>query len=155
MKSGKQLQLSPKWALLIAVVAAFLVVAKLTNTNPPTNRATTSPGHEDEALRSRFYEAPLSRVITAAQTTLQSQRTYGRSWKITGYDSSTVDSQQIHVEVPVLVFTDDLTVSIKQGSDGHTRVDCVSASRLGSGDFGENKRHVAQFLDALDLLLMR
>jgi uncharacterized protein (DUF1499 family) len=155
MNLGKQLQRSPKWALLVAVVVAFLVVAKLTNTDPPTNRAATSPGQEDEALRSRFYEAPLSRVITAAQTTLQNQRTYSRSWKITGYDSSTADSQQIHIEVPVLVFTDDLTVSIKQESDGHTRVDCVSASRIGSGDFGENKRHVVQFLDALDLLLGR
>lgn len=155
MKSGKQLPSSARWALLTAVVVAFLVVAKLTNTNPPSNRVATTPNHEDEALRSRFYEAPLSRVISAAQTTLARQRTYGRSWKVTGYDSSTADSQQIHVEVPVLVFTDDLTVSIKQDGDGHTRVDCISASRLGKGDFGENRRHVLQFLDALDILLRK
>jgi uncharacterized protein (DUF1499 family) len=30
------------------------------------------------------------------------------------------------------------------------RVDCRSASRIGNGDFGENRRHALQFLAALD-----
>jgi hypothetical protein len=155
MNKAKLSRRSAQWALILSVVAVIVVAAKRANTSPPTNRIETAPDHEDEALRSRFYDVPLPRAISAAQGALRAQKTYGRGWKITGYDSTTSQSQRIHSEIPVLIFIDDFAVTLKHQSDGGTRVDCLSASRVGNGDFGENRRHIIQFLDALDVALKR
>jgi hypothetical protein len=155
MNKEKQSRRSAQWALIFSIVAVLAVVALRANTSPPTNRAETTPDHEDEALRSRFYDVSLPNAISAVQQALRAQKTYGRGWKITGYDSTTSQSQRIHAEVPVIIFVDDFAVTLKRQSDGGTRVDCLSASRVGKGDFGENRRHIIQFLDALDEALKK
>jgi uncharacterized protein (DUF1499 family) len=55
----------------------------------------------------------------------------------------------IRCEVPVLFFTDDLTITIREQNE-QTHVDVESRSRVGRGDFGENRRHIIQVLHALD-----
>lgn len=55
----------------------------------------------------------------------------------------------LHAEVPVLTFTDDLTVTLSSNNK-ETTVNVRSASRVGKGDFGENRRHIIQLLTALD-----
>lgn len=144
-------------ALYLSPLLAFLVAAKLLNTDPPTNSAHTSP-ESDEALRTRFYQVAWNDAVGAAQKTLTSGRTYGRAWKtgpssIAGAEPSAHLTEILRAQVPVLLFTDDLEVTLRDENDGRIRVDVRSASRIGRGDFGENRRHIAQFLRALDAQL--
>ena len=132
------------WLIIFAVpVAAFLIAGKTMNTDPPTNSAQTTPDETPE-LRTRLYRQSRDEVFQAAQQVAREQTTWLRSWRVVQDNDRT-----IHVEVPVLFFTDDLTIRVDQ-SAGQTRVNVASKSRVGRGDFGENRRHVAQFLRALD-----
>jgi uncharacterized protein (DUF1499 family) len=137
--------------LVFAVpLVVFLTVAKLTNTSPPTNVAKTAPDAEP-ALKTRIYNAPFDKVENVARKVALSQRTYGKSWTMpyTGRADDTMSTKTLDVEVPVLIFTDDLSVTLEVVEEG-TKVDVRSASRIGKGDFGENRRHIIQFLSALD-----
>lgn len=121
-----------------------------------SNLAQTSPENSDPNLRTRFYPAPQNEVTQTVRNLVPTLRTLGQTWKIvassTRNESDSNDAVKIRCEVPVLVFTDDLTVSVFAESN-RTRVDVHSQSRVGKGDFGENRRHVAQLLQALDLKL--
>ena len=139
-----------KWLLLAAPFAAFLVAAKLLNSSLPTNRAQTARDAAPE-LRTRVYPLELSTTFEAVRETVQNQTTWGQSWRIveTAQDENDSTTRHLNVEVPVLFFTDDLTVTVRTQSNG-TSVDVDSKSRVGQGDFGENRRHLVQFLRALD-----
>lgn len=140
-----------KWLLLLVVpFAAFAVAGKLLNTSPPTNRARTAPDAAPP-LRTRVYPLDLKATFDAAREVIQHQTIYGGDWRIvqTARDETDGATRHLDVEVPVLFFTDDLTVTLRaQGTK--TSVDVDSMSRVGQGDFGENRRHVEQFLRALD-----
>ena len=75
--------------------------------------------------------------------------TYGGKWKIVGESSNAAKGKIIKAEVPVVVFTDDLEVYLKENRD-EVAIDVKSKSRIGRSDFGENSRHVNQLLNALD-----
>ena len=138
------------WLLIAAVpVVAFLVAGKTMNANPPTNTAQTTPDETPE-LRTRVCWQDVETVTQAARDVALQQTTWLRSWRVVKTDENT-----IHVEVPVLFFTDDLTVHVDTDDKGQTRVNAESKSRVGQGDFGENRRHVAQFLRALDQTLIK
>ncbi|HEX9996914.1 MAG TPA: DUF1499 domain-containing protein [Abditibacterium sp.] len=144
-----------KWTLWILPLIVLLVAAKKLNTSPPTSESQTTPDHEEEALRSRLYDAPWSQVVESAQKVLHEQRTYGRAWKIgqtsiAGVGAQTHLVQKLRAQVLVLLFIDDLEVTLYEENENRVRVDVKSKSRLGRGDFGENRRHVLQFLTALD-----
>lgn len=140
-----------KWLLAFIVpVVAFLVAGKTMNTSPPTNSAQTAPDETPE-LRTRLYWQSASEVVQAAQTVAGEQKTWFKSWRV----GPTADNI-IRVEIPVLFFTDDMTIRVEQSEgEGETRVNVESKSRVGQGDFGENRRHVAQFLKALDQALIK
>ena len=133
-----------------APVAAFVVAAKLLNTSPPTNRARTAPDAAPP-LRTRVYPLDLNRAFDAAREVIQHQTTWGGDWRIveTARDETALGTRHLDVEVPVLLFTDDLAVTLRAQNNG-TSVDVDSMSRVGQGDFGENRRHIEQFLKALD-----
>ncbi len=135
-----------RWKLLLIVgvpVAALLVAGLMTNTNPPTNIAQTTPDEAPE-LRTRVYSQSVDEVAIAARAVALEQKTWFKSWRVIKAENDT-----INIEVPVLFYTDDLTVSLDT-IDGQTRVNVESKSRVGQGDFGENRRHIAQFLKGLD-----
>ena len=141
-----------KWPLIVGVpVAALLIVGVITNTNPPTNSAQTAPDAAPE-LRTRVYGKSVEAVTQTARTVAGTQTTWLRSWRVVpqGEISSGTPHHEIKVEVPVLIYTDDLTIHIDTDEKGRTRVNVESKSRVGKGDFGENQRHVVQFLTALD-----
>ena len=140
---------------MLAPLVAVALVSKFLNQNPPVNVAQTSPDSAEMELRTRLLRAPWREVVSAAQRALGSQKTYGRAWKsgqssIAGAGPGQKLREELRAQVPVLVFTDDLTVSISEEESGEIRVDCGSKSRIGRGDFGENRRHVLQFLRAFD-----
>lgn len=118
---------------------------------PMTNIAQTSPNSHDAQLRTRFYDAPAKDVMLAVQNIVPQLKTYGRRWQLSA-TTEQGDKTTLHCQVPVLVFTDDLVVSLQE-TQGRTRLDVRSQSRVGKGDFGENKRHVQQLLRHLDAIL--
>ncbi len=138
-----------KWTVPLALVSAFLLLAKTMNSNPPTNRTRTSPDASDAELRTRVYRAPLAQV--EAKVRSLSLSTYGRGWKV----SPGTQPNSIIFRVPVVVFSDVLTVSLEREDEEKTRVEVESHSLVGQGDFGENRRHVRQILRALDAILPR
>ena len=50
----------------------------------------------------------------------------------------------------VFGFEDDVRVEIRLDENGQTRVDLWSASRIGRGDLGRNRRTIGRFLRRLD-----
>ena len=125
---------------LAAPIFALLLVAKFSNSNPPTNAAKTGDAGD---LQAPIYDSSPETVRVAAIAALETLKTYGRNWKVVE------EGEILRVEVPVLVFTDDLSVQFWENA-GKTRVEVESRSRVGRGDFGENRRHIRQFLKALD-----
>jgi hypothetical protein len=113
----------------------------------PTNSAATRPDHDDERLRTRHLRLPLAHVAAAVKVALPALRTYGRRWRLVEMKAEP-DSVVLRAEVPVLVFTDDLVATLRAAPDG-CRLNIASASRIGQGDFGENRRHILQLLSAL------
>ena len=140
-----------KWLLVpVAFVVAAGVAGKMLNTSPPTNNAQTSPDAAPD-LKTRVYSQSVEQVYAAAQAVVSEQKTWFKAWK-TVHKSEVgagAEHRRVNVEVPVIFFTDDLTINIGAGEGGAT-VNVESKSRVGEGDFGENRRHVAQFLRALD-----
>lgn len=140
-----------KWAIPIVFIGAFGVLAKTMNSNPPTNRAQTLPDQSDADLQTRVYAAPQNEI--AAKVRDLQLSTYGRAWKLDS--KGTAKPNEITFRVPVIVFSDILTVSLGSEGKDRTRVDVESHSLVGQGDFGENRRHIKQLLRALDAALPR
>lgn len=109
-----------------------------------TNRAFTDPDSPDRRLRGRTYAVPFSRVWGAA---LEEAR--ARGWTVLETDPA---AGELHAEArtPVWRFTDDVWVRVSLDALGQTRLDVVSASRVGRGDLGTNARRIARFLHAVD-----
>ncbi len=151
---------APKWALFLTPILVIAIISKKLNQNPPVSSAQTAPDSPDSALQTRFVDVPWSEAVSAAQSALSAQKTYGRWWKtgqntIAGALPGQQLREELHAQVPVLFFTDDLVVTLSEQEDGKIRVDCTSKARIGRGDFGENRRHVMQFLRAYDEKLAR
>ena len=117
-----------------------------------TNRASTSLGSADASLRTRFYAPSPLDVRAQVLEAVGKLSTYGRAWRVVKGSLGESGPSQVRCEVPILVFTDDLVVTIEPHEEG-SRVDVSSASRVGKGDFGENARHIRQLLGALDARL--
>jgi uncharacterized protein (DUF1499 family) len=131
-----------RWLMLL-VAAPWIPVAILAARNPG-NVAVTAPDHADARLRTRHYSGELSEAHRVLRTLIPQQKTYGLRWKLTE-----TSPHQLKVEVPVLIFTDDLTINLREDEAG-VLVDVVSRSRVGKSDLGENGRHILQLLAALD-----
>lgn len=135
-------------AAVLCVVAFVIAIGVVGRTYYPDNVAETAPGGGEKGLETRFYDADVETVRKGAKEVVGKLSTWGASWRLVDEtEGGSVSS--IKVEVPVVVFTDDLVVTIKD-ERGKSRVDVRSASRVGKSDFGENARHVRKFLAALD-----
>lgn len=139
----------------IAAGAAALGLAGLAALNPG-NSAETSEEAGDDFFKTRFYQTDFDAFVEEAAKLISSQFTYGQNWKLIKIQKPADSDNQtetaiISAEVPVLFFTDDLEISITgQAQPDTIRVDVRSTSRVGKSDLGENKRHVAQILTAMD-----
>ncbi len=120
----------------------------------PTNIAQTRPDHSDVTMRTRTYRAPLAHVAAVVKLAIPALKTYGRAWKLTEARADG-DSYLLRAQVPVIVFSDDLEVTIREDKPREVRLDVRSASRVGRSDLGENRRHVIQLLRAVDKQLAR
>ena len=154
-----------KWILLLPLGGIGAGVIALTILNPSIE-AQTSPNAKDARLKTRRYKAGINDMRRALEEIIPLQRKYGARWRKISIqngesriglgesrfinDGLEGDEKTIVAEVPVLFFTDELTVSLR-AEKGFTRVDVHSKSRFpGKSDLGENRRHVLQLLAALD-----
>jgi len=124
---------------ILAILAAPLAALFVLGARNPGNSASAE----------RHYSRNVDETRNAIIARVPQLRTYGRSWKL--IESS---SRFVKVEVPVLFFTDDLTI-ILQEDDAGVLLRVASKSRVGKGDLGENQRHIRQLLAALDKRLLR
>ncbi|HEX2091000.1 MAG TPA: DUF1499 domain-containing protein [Longimicrobiaceae bacterium] len=108
-------------------------------------RAFTDPEAGNPRLRGRRYAVPFAEVWRAALAEVESLR----GWTLL---EARAQEGEIHAEArtPVWRFTDDVWIRLSLDTHGLTRVDMVSASRSGRGDFGANARRIARFLHGLD-----
>jgi len=99
----------------------------------------------------RYKTYTPEQLYQASLAAVQSMSTYGQPWTITFADFDPRVGGRLAVDVPVLVFIDDLAVTV-QPVEGtfDWQVDVVSSSRVGRGDLGENGRHIKHFFLKLD-----
>ena len=113
------------------------------------NRAATAPDEDDQRLRGRTYAIPFEDVWQAALR-LAGKR---RGWRVLHSDDL---EGVIRAEARTLLrFTHDVVVHVKLDQNAQTRVDLISASRVGKADLGKNARRIAHFLRTLDRELER
>jgi uncharacterized protein (DUF1499 family) len=121
----------------------------------PTNIAETAPDHKETALQTRRYrlKGDLKQMRQEVEKIIPSLKTsiWGGNWKLaaTKDGDSAENKEIIRVEVPVVIFTDDLWVELKQEGN-EVVVNARSASRVGKSDFGENRRHLLQIFAEID-----
>jgi hypothetical protein len=109
-----------------------------------TNRAWTDPESDDPRLLGRTYGIPFAAVWCAALAEVAAL-----GWTV--LEAQPV-AGEIHAEARTRLwkFTDDVWIRLSLDGDGQTRVDMVSASRVGRGDLGTNARRIARFLRGVD-----
>jgi hypothetical protein len=108
------------------------------------NRAETAEDAPDRRLRGRTYAIPFDQVWTAALLLARKRR----GWTVLRADDI---EGAIQAEArTALRFTHDVQIRVGLDGDGQTRVDLVSASRVGHADLGKNARRIGWYLRALD-----
>lgn len=147
-----------KKAIIISSAVVLLLAGLIIfigRTFYPDNIARTTADGGEKGLKTRIYQTGPDRAAEAVRETIPQLSTYGQSWRLLT-ETKDGEDRVIKAEVPVLVFTDDLEVRIKNGPDAEViRLDVVSRSRVGKSDFGENARHVRKLLESLDQKLSR
>ena len=137
--------LNRKWLLVLPIGVLGATGAVLGALNPGME-AQTSPENPDARLRTRRYKVAIGDVRRSTLEIIPKLWKYGSHWRVIESESENV----VVAEVPVLVFIDELRVTLTAEND-FTRVDIYSKSRFpGGSDLGENRRHVLQLLAALD-----
>lgn len=136
--------------LAIAIVIPVVAILIIGRTFYPDNVAETSPDGGAKQIASRYYKSDLVSAAKNVEEIIPTLSTWGGNWKLIE-NKIEGNSATIKAEVPVLFFTDDLTVTIAtQENSESVKVDVRSSSRVGKSDFGENRRHVVQILEAID-----
>lgn len=117
------------------------------------NDAATTFDNPIVNLRTHRYDLPPQDIYEAALDAVKSSRTYGQPWTISFTEyMPNQELGRISAEVPVLMFVDDISITIQPvgGQTTDYRVDVYSTSRVGEADFGANGRHIVRFFRALD-----
>jgi hypothetical protein len=146
-----------KWAGLLILVPAALIVGALVLNRPPlfdppgpvarlkayltTNVAGTSPDSERPELRTRTYPLGEQALQAAVLTAMKKL-----GWRDVRVGPAGIRSVAV---TPLLGFRDDITVRLSPIGGGRTRLDARSASRIGRGDLAANERHLLDLFAAL------
>ena len=105
------------------------------------NFAATSPAADDPRLRPRLLpldpETAAARVIDAVGSI--------RGWRVVGRRDGVVQATRT---TRVFRFVDDISILLEAAAGG-TSVSARSASRIGRGDLGQNRRNLAELWRAL------
>ena len=110
------------------------------------NVAFTAPGAEDERLRGRTYPIPFEDVW---RTSLHLMDGGLKRWSLLEHDDEDGIIRGV-AEGRLPRSASAVTVRVSLDVDAQTRVDALSASRVGRMDFGANARRIDRFFTALD-----
>ena len=116
---------------------------------PLINVVETGKTPEYPALLPRHYQISPEEVYEAVLLVVREVP----HWRLTASDSSL---RTLHVESTTrfLRFVDDIDVRVEADGDG-AHVFVRSASRVGTGDFGQNARTIRALFESLDRTLAR
>lgn len=110
------------------------------------NAAFTSPGSQDPRLEGRTYAIPFEEVWQVSMDLVGGGI---KGWKVLEAD----DQEGIIRGVArgyIERFTSAITIRITLDMDAQTRVDALSASRVGRADLGVNARRLQRYFSLLD-----
>lgn len=110
------------------------------------NRAATKPDHPDPALRTRFFYTPPELLLAAVRNLPESHENF----KIAEVSDMTVTALR---KTQVIGFVDDIKIEILKHPHG-SLMNVVSASKVGIGDLGQNKRNILELYQAVGVELM-
>jgi hypothetical protein len=110
------------------------------------NVAFTTPDAEDARLRGRTFAIPFEDVWQAAHHVINEQF---RHWTLLEEDDRE-GLLRVEVRGHIKGLASGVTIRIILDPDAQTRVDALSALRVGRRDFGVNARRLARFFRALD-----
>lgn len=110
------------------------------------NSAVTSAESLDKALRPRFFPFPPKTVLAAVRVAVE---------KIPYWRAAVVSELSLTAErtTSLMGFTDDIEITVSDHPHG-ALVNVASASRVGVGDFGQNRRNALEILAAASVELM-
>ncbi|MEZ5308747.1 MAG: DUF1499 domain-containing protein [Pyrinomonadaceae bacterium] len=136
--------------LLIVVLVPVVALVVIGRVFFPDNIAESAPDGGEKGIRTLYLKEDRERVADISRRILKEMRTevWGGEWRIVSEESNEKVTR-FRVEVPVVFFTDDLVVTIRE-DEGKTIVDARSSSRVGKSDFGENARHIRQYFALLE-----
>ena len=101
-------------------------------------------------LQTRVYTvAPANDILREAILAAEAQQSWFRPWRVTRRDQTPIAGGQIQVQIAGWVWDDTLTANIRPEEKG-VQVDVTARSPAGLLALGAPRRHVAQFLAALD-----
>ncbi len=113
------------------------------------NVAFTSPGAEDPRLRGRTYAIPFEDVWQSSRALVGGGL---RRWEVVEADDEEGLIRGV-AHSRIQRFTSTITIRITLDMDAQTRVDAMSASRVGRADLGVNARRLHRYFKALDRML--
>lgn len=93
----------------------------------------------------RLYAVPFARVWDALLAEIRARP----RWELAHQDEE-LGLITVRCRSRIFRLVDDLTIWVELDEDGLTRVDARSASRVGKGDLGVNRRRLLRLLRALD-----
>jgi hypothetical protein len=113
------------------------------------NVAFTAPSAEDDRLQGRTYAVPFEAVWRASLKLVDGGL---RGWSLTGSDDG---EGIIRGQVRGGLWRNEsaITLRIILDEDAQTRIDGLSASRVGRADLGANARRLGRFFQGLDRAL--
>lgn len=114
------------------------------------NVAFTAPGAEDERLRGRTYAIPFEDVW---QASLQLVDGGLKRWELLEYDDREGIIRGL-AHGRLRRSTSAVTIRISLDLDAQTRVDALSASRVGRMDLGANARRLHRYFSRLDAAMV-
>lgn len=111
-------------------------------------RENVADTRDSEGPEGRVYTVPFARVWDELTAYIRGRR----RWRLTHKDEE-LGMLTVTCRSLVFRFVDDLTVWVGLDENGQTRVEARSASRVGKGDFGVNRRRIGRLLEHLDEVL--
>ena len=109
------------------------------------NTYETKPDAAEPELRPRTYRKPMNEVLAAVQAAVAAIP----RWKVVETDAQ---GGKVHATrtTGLWRFTDDIYVTVISGADGTLTLNVHSKSRVGKGDFGQNRRNILELMKQLD-----
>ena len=108
------------------------------------NHYVTSPRDPDAFFRPRRYAKTREEVLSAVRPVIEKLS----GWKILKHHE--IQGRLQAARRGFLGLGEEVDLYIVQGLDGITTLEITSRSRVGKGDWGQNKRNLKAFLEEMD-----